>query len=296
VISLTYLPHAFFRVGPMAHLDPAGPWEKALELVLYNAVGGVAGYLAGAERQRREELEVALDTQQKLQRQLVRAGQLSALGELVAGVTHEIKTPLHALRGTAEIVDPLIPEDCKERRMWELHRSEIDRLGTIAERFQSFARPQTGAMEDVNLDEVAARLRDLIAAEARKQGIRVELEPSEAETRVHADPDQLTQVGLNIGVNAIRAMKDRGERLHIRVVSGARDEPTPMHALIIDNDGPPIPDEMLATLFDPFVSGGNGTGLGLAIAERIVELHDGTIEAANAGLGVRFSVLIPAAD
>ena len=130
VVSLTYVPHAFVHMGHLAHADPAGTWEKALEIVLYNAVGAVAGYLAGAERRRRCQLELAIEEQKRLQKQLVRAGRLGALGELVAGVTHEIKTPLHALRGTAEIVDPIISQDAPERRMWEIHVSEL--LGNCA--------------------------------------------------------------------------------------------------------------------------------------------------------------------
>ncbi len=297
IVSLTYFPHAFALVGHSGHMDPAGPWEKALEVVLYNAVGAIAGYLATAERKRSEQLQDALQTQRQLQTQLVRAGQLSALGELVAGVTHEIKTPLHSLRGTAEIVDPLIADNCAERRMWDLHKSEIDRLGVIAERFQSFAKPQKGELSDGDLNAVARRLGDLLDSEAREHSIHVEVETSGLKAHVQADPDQLTQVVLNIGVNAIRAMQDQGGQIRIRVRPAERTDPIVMHALLIDNDGPAIPDELLPNLFDPFVSGdGGGTGLGLSIAERIVELHGGFIEAANAGLGVCFSVCLPSAE
>lgn len=296
-VSLTYLPHAFALVGHSGHMDPGGSWEKALEVVLYNAVGAIAGYLATAERRRAEQLQSALRTQQQLQSQLVRAGQLSALGELVAGVTHEIKTPLHSLRGTAEIVDPLIPDDCAERRMWDLHKSEIDRLGAIAERFQSFAKPQKGELSDVDLNTVASRLGDLLDSEAREHAIRVDVETTSSRTQVIADRDQLTQVALNIGVNAIRATQGHGGRIRIRVRPTERTDPIVMHALQIDNDGPPIPEELIPHLFDPFVSGdAGGTGLGLSIAERIVELHGGFIEAANEGLGVRFSVCLPSAE
>ena len=293
IVSLTYLPHAFAVFGHAAHMDPAGPWEKALEVVLYNAVGAIAGYLATAERRRREELEASLEAQRQLQDQLVRAGQLGALGELVAGVTHEIKTPLHALRGTAEIVDPLIPNDCSERRMWELHKAELDRLGGIAERFQAFARPQTGELAAVDLNDVAKRLRDLVTVEARKHDISIDAALAPSAVIVQADADQLAQVGLNIAVNAIHAIGESGGRIRLRVLPEARKEPEVMHLLEIDNDGPAIPEEELAQLFDPFVGDGGGTGLGLSISERIITLHGGFIEAANRGLGVSFSVFLP---
>ena len=85
----------------------------------------------------------------------MRAGRLGALGELVAGVAHEIKNPLHALAGTAEIIAPLVPADAEERRMWELHISEIDRPGRVAERFLSFARPRELVRERIDLRDVA---------------------------------------------------------------------------------------------------------------------------------------------
>ena len=296
VVSLSYLPHAFLHIGHLAHMDPAGTWEKALEIVLYNAIGAVAGYLAGAEQRRARQLRAALDEQRRLQRQLVRAGRLGALGELVAGVSHEIKTPLHALRGTAEIVDPLIASDCPERRMWEIHMSEIERLGAIAERFRSFARPHTADLSELDLDEVASRLSDLLGSQARRDGIEVECRTVGGGAQVVGDRDQLAQVGLNIAVNAVRAIGEGGGLVRIAVVCDVELDGEPMHALRIENDGPPIAEEDLEHLFDPFVgSDPEGTGLGLSIAARIVELHGGFIEVENGGLGVIFTVYLPRA-
>jgi Signal transduction histidine kinase, nitrogen specific len=138
VACLVYLPHAFV----LEHLaDPAAGLEKALEMVIYLGVGGVAGWLSDREARRHAQLRAALAEQRRLTRELARASRLSALGELVAGIAHEIKNPLHALAGTAEVVDPLIPAEAEERRLWELHVSEIGRLGRTAERFLGFARP-----------------------------------------------------------------------------------------------------------------------------------------------------------
>ncbi|MBI4951382.1 MAG: sensor histidine kinase [Myxococcales bacterium] len=300
VVSFCYIPHAFLHMGAMAHADPAGSWEKALELGLYNIVGAVTGYLVRAERRRAAELATALEEQRRLQRQLVRAGRLGALGELVAGVSHEIKTPLHALRGTAEIVDKLIPADCPERRMWEIHVSELRRLGDIAERFRSFASPQVDLAGALDLNDVARRLSDLVGAQARRQGVEVELTVAPAPVALCGDRDQLAQVGLNIAVNALRAMaavSDRKGTLAIRVVPEATLEDAPMCALRIENDGPPIPIDRIEHIFDPFVGDDpQGTGLGLAISARIAELHHGFIEASNAGLGVTFTLYLPRRD
>ncbi|MEZ4384377.1 MAG: histidine kinase dimerization/phospho-acceptor domain-containing protein [Nannocystaceae bacterium] len=304
VTSGLYLPHAFLShfLGHHHH-DPAGSLEKILEVVLYNGVAAAAGYLAELERRRRSELRRALEEQQRLIGQLVQAGRLSALGQVVAGITHEIKNPLHALAGTAEIVDPLIPEDAEERRMWEIHVRELRRLQRVAERFLSFAKPGPSALERLDLRDVARRLRELIDADARGKGIRVELELPSAPVPVLGDRDQLASVALNIAVNAFAAIGARAEEgsggvLRIAVaaeVEGAEGGRA-MAALRLDNDGPPLAEAERARLFDPFYSGrAQGTGLGLAIAARIADQHGGVIDAENGGLGVVFTLRLPRA-
>jgi len=290
VVSVTYLPHAFLVYG---HHDPAPPVEKALELVLYFAVGAVAGWLADQERRRRAELRESLAEQRRLQTQLVRAGRLGALGEVVAGIAHEIKNPLHALAGTAEVVDPLVPVDAEERRLWERHVQEIQRLGEVAERFLSFARPQVLRPGPLDLRQVVERLRDLVAADARQKNVALTVTRPDAPVPVHGDRDLLAQVGLNIVINGLHALRESGGRMEITVGTAPRDG-RPQAFLRIENDGPPIPDEEVEHIFDPFHSGHEeGTGLGLAIASRIVEQHEGYLEVENGGLGVRFTVWLP---
>jgi signal transduction histidine kinase len=284
VTSLVYLPHAF--APGHHHHDPAGGLEKALEILLYNSVGVVAGWLAELERRRRRELQAALAEQRRLVEQLVHASRLSALGEVVAGIAHEIKNPLHALAGTAEIVDPLIPADVEERRMWEIHRKEIERLSRVAERFLSFARPSPSALVELDLRRVGERLVQLVEAEARQKSVRLVLDLPAHPVPVRGDADQLASLALHVAVNAFRALGPGGGTL--RVAVAAEPEPT----LSLENDGPPLHD--VARLFEPFHSGDpQGTGLGLAIAARIAEQHGGRIDAANAGLGVRFTLRLP---
>jgi signal transduction histidine kinase len=289
VTSLVYLPHAF-APGDHHH-DPAGGLEKALELLVYNSVGATAGYLAELERRRRRELQAALAEQQSLINQLVQAGRLGALGEVVAGIAHEIKNPLHALAGTAEIVDPLIPADCEERPLWEIHRKEIERLSRIAGRFLSFARPGESALVPLDLRRVAERTVALTQAEARQKSVQLRLDLPPAPVSVRGDADQLASLALNIAVNAFKAMGPRGGVLRI-AVERLGGEAT----LTLENDGPPLPEVEPARLFAPFYSDSQGTGLGLSIAARIAQQHGGVVTAANAGLGVRFTLSLPAAD
>ncbi len=288
-VSITYLPHAFLHLGHLAHTDPADAVDKALEMTLYNLVGALAGALADALRRRQRALEAALDEQRRLQKTLVRAGRLGALGEVVAGIAHELRNPLHSLKGTAEVIDPLIPTGAEERRMWELHVSELDRLARVADRFLSFSNPSDPELVAIDLREVAQRVEELAGTDARQRGITWETALGNAPVAVRGDRDQLAQVALNIVLNAMRAIGDSGGRIRLSVEQGDGDA-----ALTIENDGPPIPEADIEHVFDPFHTGhADGTGLGLSISERIMEQHGGHLEAFNSGLGVAFTMRLP---
>lgn len=300
VVAATYVPHAFFMGHHLAY-DPATTLNKILEIVLYLVIGGVSGLLADREAQRRREVENAMASQERMADQLVRAGRLAALGELVAGIAHEIRNPLHTIKGTAEIVDEAIAKDADEAPMWELLRQEVDRLEGIAERFLSFARPRDPALEPQTLHEVYARIGELLKARVYESpGVSLDLGPLDealAATVLRVDRDQLTQVILNIASNALRAMAGEGTlRLSADLRDGDRDDAPSTVAISLENDGPAIPQEQLERIFDPFwTRSGDGTGLGLPIAERIAEAHGGTIEVENTGRerGVAFRVILP---
>ena len=286
VVSAAYVPHAFVLVH---HFDPARSIEKALEIILYFTVAAVAGYLSDKERSRRSQLEDALDEQQSLTGQLVRAGRLSALGEVVAGIAHEVKNPLHSLAGTAEIIDPLISKSADEYRMWEIHKQEIRRLQKVSERFLSFARPVPIETTVLNLADVAGRVVELVGAQARQKSIALKTSISSEPVLVKGDLDALAQIGLNIALNAIKAIDDEGGTILLSVLT--RDVDGKTRALMcIENSGPPVPEDQLEKLFDPFHSGEGSTGLGLSISSRIAEQHGGNIEAKNTGMGVRFTL------
>jgi signal transduction histidine kinase len=299
VVSLSYGPHAFL-VGPPGH-DPETAVNKVLEIVLYNTVGLLAGILADREARRRAQVERAYDEQRRMGEQLVRAGRLAALGELVAGIAHELKNPLHTIKGTAEIVDEVMPKDVEQASMWQLHRQEIDRLERIAERFLSFVRPSRVELAPVRLADLHARIAELLTARVKSApGIRLELgvvDAAIAHRTVRVDRDQLAQAVLSIAGNALQAMQGRGE---LRLQVGLDEEAVSREAFIrLENDGPRLPEGDLERIFDPFFTRSDqGTGLGLPIAERIAEAHGGYVTAENLGpaWGVVFTVVLPVAS
>ncbi|HEY5999269.1 MAG TPA: ATP-binding protein [bacterium] len=301
--SAAYFPHAFTSLVAQ---DPADALVKGLEILLFNIVAVVAGLLVDRERGERRkqerlarELADALAEQRRIEAQLIRAGRLGALGELTAGIAHEIKNPLHALKGTAEILRDVVPADAPERRMLELHIGEIDRLAQTAERFLTFARPRPADRRPLDLREVVRRVVALVETQARKQGVTVAFQPGEGATEeVSGDADQLTQLLLNVALNGVQAMAPRGGGTLSFILGAAEQGGRRFQVVRVTNTGPPIPADQLERVFDPFfTTKDGGTGLGLAIASRIADQHEGVLEARNlpGGAGVEFSLSLPAA-
>lgn len=303
--SLVYLPHAFTSLLVQ---DPADALEKGLEVILYNAVAVVAGLLVDRERRERERQERlairlgdALEEQRRIEAQLIRAGKLGALGEMTAGIAHEIKNPLHALKGTAEILRDAIPEGVPERRMLELHIEEIDRLGQTADRFLSFARPIPASLRPVDPRSVIDRVVSLVSTQARKEGVGtvVATDGAADPPKVMGDPDLLAQLLLNIALNGVQAMAPGGGGTLTFSLGAERQGGKGFVRVRVANTGPPIPEGDLERIFDPFTTTKDGgTGLGLSICSRIADEHEGTLSVRNlpAGEGVEFSLSLPIAE
>ncbi|MGE5285594.1 MAG: two-component system sensor histidine kinase NtrB [Actinomycetota bacterium] len=303
--SLVYLPHAFTS---LLVKDPGDALEKGLEIILYNIVAVVAGLLVDRERRERDRQEQlatrlgdALDEQRRIEAQLIRAGKLGALGEMTAGIAHEIKNPLHSLKGTAEILRDAVPEGVPERRMLELHIAEIDRLDQTADRFLSFARPIPASLRPVEPGSLIDRVVSLVSTQARQEGVETVVAPRPAAgpPKVTGDPDLLVQLLLNIALNGVQAMAPGGGGTLTFSLGTERQGGKEYVRVRVANTGPPIPEEDLERIFDPFhTTKDGGTGLGLSICSRIADEHQGTLSVRNlpGGGGVEFSLVLPAAE
>ena len=301
--SLIYFPHAFLS---LVARDPGDALEKGLEIVLYNIVAVVAGLLVDRERREREKqerlarkLSEALEEQRRIESQLIRAGRLGALGELTAGIAHEIKNPLHTMKGTAEILRDAISPGVPERRMLDIHMEEIDRLAQTAERFLTFARPAPSDRRPLDLRDVVVRVASLVETQARQEGVVTGVVPygGEEPPRVMGDADQLTQLLLNIAINGVQAMAGREGGTLSFSLSSKRQGGKKYFFVGLRNDGPAIPEDQLERIFDPFyTTKDGGTGLGLSICSRIADQHDGVLSVRNLpeGGGVEFTLALPA--
>jgi signal transduction histidine kinase len=293
-VWMAYSPHAFLHY--FSH-DPTTTLEKFLEMALYLCVGAICGVLVEREERQRQQAQLAWRERGMARRLLERAERLASLGELVAGIAHEIKNPLHTLKGSAEIVDQIVPRHLPQSAMWQLHQEELQRLERVAERFLSFARPSPPQSAVVTAREILTRAHELVASQANKVNVRLHLELDQcAETVLQADRDQIVQVLIDIALNGFRAMEPRqGGRMRMSA-SFERQDGTLYVALSVRNSGPTIPEENLERIFEPFFSTReDGTGLGLSTAARIVEQHHGFIQAENlnSGDGVEFFVYLP---
>jgi signal transduction histidine kinase len=299
-VSILFAPHVVLQWGHHPAADP----EQYLEILLYNVIGFLTGFLAERERMQKNRYQQAAahleESYAKLRRQadqileieeqLRRAERLSALGELSAGLAHEIRNPLGAIRGTAEILqDGIDPED-KRFEFARILVREVDRLNQVVEDFLRFARPVPPARERCDLLPLVEEVFGLARPLAERCGVRLELAPGEAPP-VPGDRGQLRQVFLNLALNAVQAMPAGGT-----LTVSATPADGAVRIAFADTGGGIAP-ENLPKVFNPFfTTRREGTGLGLAIVQRIVQGHGGRIDVASRmGEGATFIVTLPLA-
>ncbi len=274
-VCLAYAPHAFF----LAHHDPAPTVDKLLEMILYLSVGGLTGHLVEQQRRAQRALAAEVQTRAALERQLIRAGRLSALGHLTSGLAHEIRNPLASILAAAETLSADFPPPHRKHRIAHLLLHEIHRLDRVVSDFLRFARPQDAARAPLDLQPLVREVFDLVSPSALAANIT--LHPLDAPAHVTGDRDQLAQVILNLALNAIQAIQaadlpsaNLRARVEDRTLAGA-----PYRCLAIEDDGPGIPPDLHEDIFNPyFTTRPEGSGLGLSLASRIVEAHGGFID------------------
>ncbi len=235
----------------------------------------------------------------RIQDELVRSEKLISLGRLSAGVAHEIRNPLNAMKGAMVYLRKRRSDDALIEEYSGLVSEEIDRLNAFVTDFLTFARQSEPRRVPTDVNRIIQAAQELFEEQARRRGIvfRNALDPGMPPLLV--DPHQMEQVVINVMVNAMDAMPGGGE---IRFSSGLSREgttsETPAAAkIVIRDEGNGIPEGEMNSVFDPFFSTKDtGTGLGLPLSLSIVESHGGTIRIeSRAHWGTRVTVEWPAA-
>lgn len=221
---------------------------------------------------------------------------LAAVGEMAAGIAHEIRNPLASMAGSIQILRDELPLTPDQSQLMDIVLRESDRLNDTIRSFLSFAKPQRTAVADLDVRQIitdTARLLENSAEVTARHSIAVAV-PDEP-VIYHADEAQLRQIVWNLATNAVRAMPNGGQlRLRLQVKPGAAGK-APEMVVGVDDEGVGIAPEDLDGIFQPFRGGfANGTGLGLSIVHRIASDYGGEVRVASQqGKGTSVEVALP---
>jgi signal transduction histidine kinase len=217
------------------------------------------------------------------------AEQLASIGTLVAGLAHEIGTPMGVIQGHAKLLETKLSD---EQAHWRLQtiQEQIARISKIMQSLLNMARPTRSARGPVALDALLEGTLAFLREKFQRRGIRV-VQCFEPVPSVHGDPERLQQLFLNLFLNAADAMSDGGElRVGLRPLKGDVE-------VEVSDDGMGIAEQDLPRLFEPFFTtkpAGEGNGLGLSVAHGIVTDHHGVIDVrSQVGAGTSFRILLP---
>jgi signal transduction histidine kinase len=256
----------------------------------------------------------------ELEQEVQRRDRLAALGELSAGVAHEIRNPLGVIKNSAEMLRDRIDDDAKRRELTGFIVEEVERLNRVVTNFLQFARPAEPNIETVNINDVLEYTISFLEPKTESSGVNIDMDLEPELPPVSADPDQCRQVFLNLFMNAFQAMNGAGAiNIATRPASDSpaadgggagADEFSPddsvaeqsngrreMVEIVIADTGQGIDPEDLPRVFDPFFSTKDeGVGLGLSLVHKMIENNDGHIRVnSRPGEGTTFVISLPVA-
>jgi signal transduction histidine kinase len=276
---------------------PVYSFNQYAEIVLYHVIALIIGVLSQRERRQRDRLErtsaeltQAYEQLRQTFEKLRKSDRLAALGELSAGIAHEIRNPLGSIKGAAEILEKEVDQSHPKHEFVQIIKEEVARLNSLVAEFLKFARPPQPSTEVTSINEQLRSTLVLLGKEAEKAQIKVDLSLDESLPPIRLDPDQIRQVLLNVLLNGIQSMPDGG---NLKIISHPGNHGQGVVVEIRDK-GEGI-DGDLERIFDPFfTTRAEGTGLGLSISHQLVENHGGTLSASrNEDRGMTFRIELP---
>lgn len=275
-ISVAILPYIFNTASETHALA-----DEIIEIVFYFAIAFLAGGLLERELRSRKRAE-------EMKLQLERSHKMSLVGQIAAGMAHEIKNPLASIKGAVEILceDGTSEQDKKEFKAIVL--KEVKRINASVSDFLESARPGATAMTELNLADTVRSSLKQVQPQAMNRDIKI-VSHVEDPVLIMGDEEKIHQVMLNLLLNAVDATPDRST-ITVGLNAEAKDA-----RIIIEDSGPGIKTVDLSRIFEPFfTTKSTGTGLGLAIAESIVERHNGHIQLENKTTGgARAEIRLP---
>src|ERR1700680_4057182 len=290
-------------------LTPGGIAELAIRILFFFLAAIVVNRFAVENRRQTRRYQMLAEELAKTNRELERAQaearrseRLAALGQLSAGLAHEIRNPLGIIKGSAEMLnqrmrtaEPLVAE------LAGYISSEVNRLSALVSRFLDFARPLRIETRACSVAEIVDRALRAVAANWNGPEIKIDRRYDRELPPAAVDENLCEQVFVNLVQNAYDAMSDTGGKLGVSIANGVRGDRRGIEVRVSDS-GPGVPVELYEQIFNPFFTTKNtGVGLGLCIVSKIVDEHRGSIELVNrqkrsGESGACFVIFLPLAE
>jgi signal transduction histidine kinase len=230
----------------------------------------------------------------RAERELVDAAKFSFVGELAAGVAHEVRTPLGVLRSSAQLLErSLEVKDDESRELLRLLQDEVDRIERVVSALLELGRPREMCPEPSLLSQILFRAVDFIDAQARQKGIAIQRRATDLGPVILCDPELIYQVALNLLVNAVQILPEGGS-----IEIGLLPASDGYAGFEVRDNGPGMTEEVRTRIFEPFFTRREGgTGLGLTFVQRVVQEHRGRVSAeSEMGRGTVFRVNLPVSE
>jgi PAS domain S-box-containing protein len=302
---------AIFREGGQC-IDPRTGYLSEFEVICHDQTllpvevcfstiidkdGGIAGLSC---------IFLDITQRKKMEKHLARMDRLASLGELASGIAHEIRNPLAGIAGALQIIGKEFTDDNPNQDIFHEVLSQVKRLDKFVKNLLQFARPNNPTMEPLQLNDVIDSSIFLVTSQLDKKQINLEIKHHQNQPYVQGDRGLLQQALLNIIINALDAMPDKGTlKIETNWTQNKKQNKhnTPLNCIhsddtitiTITDNGPGIKEDHMETIFNPFfTTKSQGTGLGLAITHRIIEQHNGTIFVnSSPGHGTAFTITLP---
>jgi len=233
---------------------------------------------------------IDITERKRLEQQLRRTERIAELGTLASGMAHEIGTPMNVILGRAEYLLGRVKEETIQKGLQTII-TQVERITKVMNQLLAFARRRSPERVPLVLRDVVEQSLEMFEQRFESARIEVKLDTDDRCPNIHADPDQLSQVLINLIMNAIHAMPDGGS---LRIAIASADDTV---KLTVTDSGHGIPTDVLKKVFEPFFTTkefGKGTGLGLTVVKGILEEHGGSIAVeSQEGKGTTFTILLP---
>lgn len=284
ILTLIYSPSAYIYA---LHLSfPHHILPSMVEVTMVYAVALTAGILGGKLRKEKEKVEAVSQEMLELERKVAHDNRLKAIGQLSAGVAHEIRNPLAAIKTGIS----LIKSGKGNEQVIDILSMEIDQLDKFISRFLQYSRFGSDEKTEFSLSHFISEMSELVKLAAARQDVEIEYAFHDIEgITVKWDKNAVKHALLNIIMNGIEAAKETGKG-KLKLSADITEETVTFN---ITDNGKGIPTEEINRIFEPFyTTKAKGTGLGLALAQKIAQAHGGTLSVSCSGDGCTFGMCI----